>query len=168
MDLKEVLDKRVSTRSYSKEEVSKEDIDLLLEAAYKAPIANGLYDKCMLTVITNKEFINQIAKEYQEKADKSKDPFFDAPLLIIFSSKKESSAKYEDAGCIIENIILQATSLNLGSCYIRGAFNFLGKEADYIKNLNLDQGFYPVSGVVIGKTEKIQGKNHSIKTNFIN
>ena len=168
MDFYDVLEKRVSTRKYSNGKVSDEDINKLLDAAYKAPIANGLYDKCRLTVIKEKSLIEEISKEYKELNGSNKESLYDAPLFILFSSSKEDSSKYEDAGCVLENITLAATSLNLGSCYIRGAINSLGNDARYIEKLGLDEGFFPVSGIVIGKNEEeLKSRKHKIATNFI-
>lgn len=164
----QVLAKRVSAREFTDEKVSDEDVNKLLDAAYKAPIANGAYKDCMLTVIRDKELLKDLVKEYQLVTGKSKDPLFDAGLFILFSSKKDTSARFEDAGCVIENISLKATEMGLGSCYIRGAINSIGKDGKYIEKLSLDEGFYPVSGVVIGHVPSpTPPRKHEIKTNFI-
>lgn len=168
MDFYEVLSKRVSTRKFTDQKISDEDIEKLIEAANKAPIAHGEYEKCRLSVITDKTFIEEISKEYQEKFEKKSDPLFNAPLFIIFSSSKDISSKYEDAGCVLENISLAATNLNLGSCYIRGLVNNLSDDANYIRKLNLDEGYFPVSGIVIGHIEgELIAKDHNILTNRI-
>lgn len=168
MDFYEILQKRVSTRKFTDQKVSNDDINILLDAAYKSPIANGLYDNCRLTVIKDKSLIEEISKEYNEKEDKTSDSLFNASLFILFSSNKDTNAKYEDAGCVLEHICLAATNLNLGSCYIRGAINNLGNDAKYIAKLGLDEGFYPVSGVVIGHSlDDLKAKEHNITTNFI-
>lgn len=168
MDFYEVLSKRVSTRSFTDERVRDEDIKILLDAAKKAPIAHGDYEACRLTVIKDKSFIEEISREHMEQSGKKADLLFNAPLFIIFSSNKDINSKYEDAGCVLENISLAATSINLGSCYIRGLINNLGSDANYIDKLGLDKGYFPVSGIVIGHTENdLLGKSHQITTNFI-
>ena len=169
MDFYEVLEKRVSTRKFTDQTVSDKDIEKLIDAAYKAPIGLGAYDKSRLTVIKDKSLIEEISKEYMDKLDKKADSLFNAPLLIIFSSdNKENDLRFQDAGCVLENIHLAATSLGLGSCYIRGVFYALGDEGKYIEKLNLDEGFYPVSGIVIGHPEaKLVSKKHTIKTDII-
>ena len=169
MNFYEVLEKRVSTRKYTDEKVRDADIKKQIDAAYKAPIGLGAYDNCRLTVIKDKSLIEEISKEYMDKLDKKSAPLFNAPLLIIFSSdNKENDLRFQDAGCLLENISLAATSLDLGSCYIRGVFHNLGDEGKYIEKLNLDEGFYPVSGIVIGHPEaKLVGKEHTIKTDII-
>lgn len=86
----------------------------------------------------------------------------------LTSSSKDISSKYEDAGCVLENISLAATNLNLGSCYIRGLVNNLSDDANYIRKLNLDEGYFPVSGIVIGHIEgELIAKDHNIITNRI-
>ena len=168
MDFYEVLGKRVSTRKFTEKKVSDEDIKILVDAANKAPIGLGTYDDCRLSVIKDKSLIEEISDQYKEKLEKTADPLFDAPLLIVFSSNKDNDLRYQDAGCVLENISLAATSLNLGSCYIRGVFNALGSDGSYIKKLGLDDGFNPVAGIVIGHTDtKLAGKEHNIPTTYI-
>ena len=168
MDFYDVLSKRVSIRNFNDEKVSDEDIKKLVDAANKAPIAMGQYDSSRLTVITDKSFIEEISNEYKEFTARESDALYNAPVFIIFSSSKDNTSKYEDAGCVLENIGLAASSLNLGSCYIRGLVNGLGTNAKYIKKLNLDEGFYPVSGIIIGHGEdELIGKDHNIRTNYI-
>lgn len=168
MNFDKLIDLRASAREFTDEKVSKDDIDKLVHAANRAPIASGEYDKSRLTVISDRDLIGEIVDEFRKKLDTDRDPLYGAGLFIIFSSSKDSTAKYEDAGCVIENIHLKATELGLGSCYIRGMVNSLGDEAAYIKKLGLDEGFYPVSGIVIGHVDQMpKAKGNALKTNFI-
>lgn len=168
MDFYDVLSKRVSTRKFTDEKISGEDIKILLDAANKAPIAMGQYDSSRLTVIEDRNLIKEISQEYKDFTGKDSDALYNAPVFIIFSSNKDNTSKYEDAGCVLENIALAATNLNLGSCYIRGLVNKLGNEAKYIDKLMLDRGYYPVSGIIVGHSEdELKGKDHKILTNHI-
>ena len=168
MDFYDVLSKRVSTRKFTDEKISEEDIKILLDAANKAPIAMGQYDSSRLTVIEDRDLIKEISQEYKYFTGKDSDALYNAPVFIIFSSNKDNTSKYEDAGCVLENIALAATNLNLGSCYIRGLVNKLGNEAKYIDKLMLDRGYYPVSGIIVGHSEdELKGKDHKILTNHI-
>ena len=168
MDFYDVLSKCVSTRKFTDAKLSDEDIKVLIDAANKAPIAMGQYDASRLTVIKDRTLIKEISQEYIEFTGKESDALYNAPVFIIFSSNKDNTSKYEDAGCVLENIALAATSLNLGSCYIRGLVNNLGKEAKYIDKLKLDEGHYPVSGIIVGHSEdELKGKDHNIITNYI-
>lgn len=168
MDFYDVLSKRVSTRKFTDEKISGEDIKILIDAANKAPIAMGQYDSSRLTVIEDRDLIKEISQEYKDFTGKDSDALYNAPVFIIFSSNKDNTSKYEDAGCVLENIALAATNLNLGSCYIRGLVNKLANEAKYIDKLMLDRGYYPVSGIIVGHSEdELKGKDHKILTNHI-
>ena len=168
MDFDKVVSSRVSTRKFLQEEVSQKDLEKLIDACNKSPIAVGQYEKCQLLVIRNKEIFNLIEEEYKEVSGNNHNPLFDAPVLFLFVSSKDDSQRYEDCGCVLENLCLKATDLSLGSCYIRGAISRLGKNARYIKKLELREGFYPVSGAVVGKVDhELIGKDHQMEVRFI-
>lgn len=168
MDFDQVISKRVSVRSFTEKSLKDDEIKVLLDAANKAPIARGAYDDCALTVISDKELLREMVEDYQKIRSVNKDPIYGAPLFILFSSKKDNTEKYEDAGCLIQNICLKATEMGIGSVYIRGMINSLGPDAAYIKKLGLDPEFVPVSGVALGYTEKLPDpKDHKIETNYI-
>lgn len=168
MEFDKVLDSRVSTRKFVGDSLKDEEIEKLLVAARKAPIAMGQYDTVNLTVIRDEKLLQEISKEYNELKSKEDDSLYGAKTFILFSSSKEELSKYEDAGCILENIALKATDMNLGSVYIRGLVFGLGEDAKYISKLNLPEGFKPVSGIVLGYVEEeLEGKNHEIKVNYI-
>lgn len=122
-----------------------------------------------ITVITNKEFIGEILDEAREVSNNPKaNPIYSAPYLIVISSKKGHETRLEDTACIIENMTLKATDFDLGSCYIRGMFERFDENARFIKKLGLKDNFYPVHGLILGKTdEKIKGKDHHIDVNYI-
>lgn len=169
MDFDKVIDKRVSTRSFLDKEIKREDLENIVKAGVKAPVGRSLYENMAITVITNKDFINEILEEAREIANDPKaNPIYLAPYLIIVSAKENHITRLEDTACIIENMTLKATDLSIGSCYIRGMFERFDKNAKFIKKLNIDEGFYPVHGLILGyPKEDLKGKNHKIKTNFI-
>lgn len=169
MDFDKVVDKRCSTRSFTDEEIDKKDLDKIVRAGVKAPVGKGLYENMAITVITNRKFIGEILDEAREVANNPKaNPIYSAPYLIIVSAKKGHETRLEDTACIIENMTLKATDLSIGSCYIRGMFERFDENAKFIKKLGLKEDFYPVHGLILGKTdEEIKGKDHHIDINYI-
>lgn len=168
MEFDEVLIKRVSTRKFKDQPLSDEDIKKLLFAAKRAPIGRGLYEDHRLTVVRNKDFIRAISGEYSEKNGKDTDSLYGAPTIIFVSSKGEDPIKIADTAIILENIALKATDLGIGSCYIWGLVNNLGKDGEYIKHLGLPEGFRPKSAIILGYTDDLPtSKDHDIEANFI-
>lgn len=169
MDFDKVIDTRVSTRNYIDKKIEKNNLEKIVEAGVKAPVGNSLYENMAITVISNKDLIQEILEEAREIVNDPKaNPIYSAPYLIIISAKEGHITRLEDTACIIENMALKATDLEIGSCYIRGMFERFDNNARFIKKLNLEDNFYPVHGLILGyPEEKLQGKNHKIKTNYI-
>ena len=169
MEFDKVIDKRVSTRKFLDKKIEREYLEKIVKAGKKAPVGKSLYENMAITVITNKDFIKEILEEAREIVNDPKaNPIYSAPYLIIISAKDGHVTRLEDTACIIENMSLKATDLEIGSCYIRGMFERFDKNARFIKKLNLEENFYPVHGLILGYTnEELKGKNHQIKTNYI-
>ncbi|MSS78311.1 nitroreductase family protein [Anaerococcus sp. AGMB00486] len=169
MDFDKVIDKRCSTRLFTDEIIDRKDLEAIVNAGTKAPVGKGLYANMAITVITNKEYIGEILEEAREVANNYKaNPIYSAPYLIIVSAKKGHETRLEDTACIIENMSLKATDLDIGSCYIRGMFEKFDKKARFIEKLGVKEDFYPVHGLILGKTnEEIKGKKHHIDVNYI-
>lgn len=170
MEFDKVIDKRVSTRKFLDKKIEREYLEKIVKAGKKAPVGKSLYENMAITVITNKDFIKEILEEAREIVNDPKaNPIYSAPYLIIISAKDGHVTRLEDTACIIENMSLKATDLEIGSCYIRGMFERFDKNARFIKKLNLEENFYPVHGLILGYAkEELEGKNHQIKTNYIN
>ena len=65
-ELSHMLDtilKRKSVRSYTGENISKEELDILFKAASASPVGLRQYENLHLTVITNKELLDKIETE---------------------------------------------------------------------------------------------------------
>lgn len=116
MELKEVLLKRRSVRKFTKEEVSKEDIDYLMHAAMSGPSAVNM--KPWEFYVVTKE------AKLEELHEASKFTKMDAPLAIIVCGNKTKSLPLglgefwvQDCSAATENILLAATDLGLGAVW---------------------------------------------------
>jgi len=150
MDAFECIVTRVSVRTYEKKDVPDELIGQLLEAAVRAPSAGNVQPWKFIVV---KDL--EIKKELASAALKQRH-VETAPVVIVVCADPEKSAeKYGERGkslyCIqdtaaaIENMLLTAHSLGLGTCWI-GAF-----EEDKVRNiLNIPQKLKPVALITIG------------------
>ena len=128
MELKEAIGKRHSTRNFKKHlgAVRLKDVFEVLESALHAPMAGNV---CTLRVVLvedkmTKERIakNSPGNEFLGEADK---------ILAVFSDPKQAKNMYgekgeiyahQQAGAAIQNMLLTATSLNIGSCWV-GSFD---------------------------------------------
>ena len=110
MKFKEVIEKRRSIRKYKDTPVSKENILAILEAARIAPSASHKQPWHFI-VVEDKETIKKLAK--QEWAE-------NAPVMIVGLADQYTSPVWciNDMGIALEHIVLAATDLGLGTCWM--------------------------------------------------
>ncbi|WP_409200832.1 nitroreductase family protein [Methanobrevibacter sp. DSM 116169] len=158
METLDTINKRKSIRGYESKDIEKEKLDTLLDVANKAPNAGPF----QLTVIQNKDLLNRInvatkdfmlnsGNEFFESRAKipGYEPMYGAPCMIIFSAPEEGFGQVNCA-CSATTMILEATDLDLGSCYVVSPVIALGANPELAKKLNLPEGFTPVCGVLLG------------------
>lgn len=156
MQLEELFYFRRSTRKYHPEQIKDEELEKIVDAALTAPLAMGNHQKTHLTVVQNPDLMAKIRAccetESRKHPGKMLDPLHGAPTLIFVSSKDLSSdhIEYCDVACIIENMILEATNLGLGSCYIWGCLPKIKANEEVMEALKLPEGHEILSGFVCG------------------
>ena len=131
MDLRDIIEKRQSNRSYKVDKVEAEKIMKCIEAAHLAPSACNA-QAWKFIIVDDAELKDQIA---DSAASMGMNKFaFQAPVIIavvlesanatsaIGSAIKRKDYTQIDIGIAVEHICLQAAELGLGSCII-GWFN---------------------------------------------
>jgi len=150
MDVFECIVTRRSVRTYEKKDVPNELIGQLLEAAVRAPSAGNI-QPWEFIVVKDIELKKQLAS-----AALSQRFIEEAPVVIVVCANPEKSVdKYGERGkslyCIqdtaaaIENMLLTANSLSLGTCWV-GAF----EEDEVRKILSIPQKLKPVALITVG------------------
>lgn len=175
MDLMKAIALRKSTRNYMSEPISDESIRTIVNAGCAAPVGNGAYDTVRLTVIQNGSVLEKISKTAANIfGTPNINPLYGAPILIVVSGQTNSdfpNIEIANAACIIENMALTATSIGIGSVYLWGIIAAFHANIELLKELNLPEGFMPVSGIALGyPTEPLINEkllNQYIKVNKI-
>lgn len=145
---------RRSVRKFYDQPISLAVMSKLLLAGNCAPIGRGQSQSMFLSVVQTPKLLEEIKQEARKKFNLP-DALYGAPALVVVSSCGDSmfeNIEYANAACIIENIMLAATDLELGSVYIWGAVTAFRDNAEICAELNLPEGFRPVSAVALGYT----------------
>jgi len=162
----EAIKSRRSVRKYKPEQISKEELNLILEAGCYAPSAHN-QQSWHFTVIQNSEmldYISEQAKTGMRKSDidwainlgsnENYHLFFHAPTVIVVSGNKNSISPLVDCSAAIQNMLLAAESLDIGSCWI-GLVRYFFGDPENVKKLNLPDDYTPYYAVSFGyKVEK--------------
>lgn len=151
MDILEVIKKRRSIRKFNKDKpVSEEQILKLLEAIRWAPSA-GNVQPWFVYVVLNNEVKRKLAKAAlgQSFIEEGGVVFVVcANLKEAYSSygkRGESLYVYQDTAAAIQNLLLEAYSLGLGSCWV-GAF----REEEVTKILSIPTHLRPIAIIPVG------------------
>ena len=138
MDALELIKTRRSTRKFQDRAVEKELLDTIIEAGRYAP-SGGNSQTTHFFVITDRAVLTELAalvkNEFSQMevtpgmyrsmanailASKGENYAFhyNAPALIVTANKKDYGNNMADCACALENMMLMANALDLGSCWI--------------------------------------------------
>ena len=154
----ETICSRKSIRSYTGENITAEELEVILKAANASPVGMGQFDSLHLTVITNKELLAKIEASAAAMFGKpDMHPLYGAPTLILVSSRNPApmmeNVAYSNAAIMAHNMALAATELGVGTCYIWGATAAMGRNPEVLTELKLPEGFMPCCAMCFGKTD---------------
>lgn len=150
MDVFECIEKRRSVRSFKSIPLPEEDVRRILRAGIMAPSAGNIQP--WEFVVTTKEDLKM------RLAEAALDQYWmaEAGVIITVCAVEEESAAYygtrgknlyciQDTAAAVENMLLAATALGYGSCWV-GAFD----EIEVRKVLNIPKEVRPVAMIPIG------------------
>lgn len=127
MDVFEAIKGRRSVRRYSGKEISDEDLKAILDAAIHAPSAGNIQPWIFIIVKDADTRKSLAGAAYGQRF------IAEAPLAIVVCADERASARgygsrgrslycIQDTAAAIQNILLAAHALGLGSCWV-GAFD---------------------------------------------
>ncbi len=152
MEVQEPLLNRRSIRKYKDQKISKENIDKILKAAMYAPSAMNL-QAWQFIVIDDRQILVETIKSipYAEMLRQS------AAAIIVcgdLTIEKNESWLLQNCSAAIQNILLSAHGLGIGSCWIA----IHGME-DVYKNIKaqfkLPENIVPVSLISLGYPDEV-------------
>lgn len=142
-DILDLLKARRSVRHYQRKEVPREVIERLIEAARWSPSGANI-QPWHFVVVTREDLRREVGDEAKFFFVKSRH-VSEAPLLIVVCGDTKSAFHVVDCSLAGANIIMEATSLGLGTCWI-GAFH-----EDRIKEiLGIPEGMKVVGIITVG------------------
>ncbi|MCU6763548.1 nitroreductase A [uncultured Roseburia sp.] len=169
--LMDIIKARHSIRKYTDKQISREDMEKIMEAGNFAPNAGG-GQRSILIGVHNKDLVTKIGIMNLSKFDRSnlagsyvsreqpsviddehiENGFYDAPSVVAIFGQNGFLFREADAFCCAENMVLQATELGIASCIIsRGADTFLSAEGKKIlKQWEIPENYSAICFVILG------------------
>ena len=166
MELMEAIKARRSVRAYKPDQVEREKIEKILQAAVMAPTgmndqpwAFGViqdtalladYDervkKFMLDGIEEMPWIKQY-EEYFRNPDYH--VFYQAPTLVVIYAKNASPVAQIDCSLAAENLMLAAYDLGLGTCWM-GFAQMLLNTPELKKEMGILEEYQVAAPIIVG------------------
>jgi nitroreductase len=147
LDVFEAIKKRRSIRDYKPDPIPDEFLEKIIDAARWAPSAHNA-QPWEFVVIKDKKLLKKLSKThiYSRFLENS-------PLAIAACVDQNKSPNHfvEDCSAAIQNLLLAATALGLGTCWIAVYRHGNNKNESYVKKvLNIPENFRVIALISIG------------------
>lgn len=171
MDLLELMKRRRSIRKYQERQISKADMETILEAGTYAPNAGG-GQRSMIVGVRGAALTEKIGKMNLAWFDRSRlagsyvsreqpsnidDPtirngFYGAPSVCVVFAQRNFLYSVPDAFCCAENMALMAAELGISSCIVaRGEETFDSEEgAALLREWGVPENYIARCFVILG------------------
>nr|WP_122013049.1 nitroreductase [Maliibacterium massiliense] len=116
-DVLQALKKRRSIRAFKPEQITNEELAAVLEAGTYAATGSGKQSPIIIAV-QDPQAIAQLTRMNAAVLGKDTDPYYGAPTIALVLADRSRSTAVEDASCVMQNMMVAAYALGLGSCWI--------------------------------------------------
>ena len=160
-DVLKTISARRSTRQFQPGQITDAELHAILDAGLQAPSGHN-EQSCYFVVIQNHERIREISDG--SKTEMQKVPmdwianigrnekfniFYNAPAVVLVAARKDAVSPVPDACAAIQNMVIAAESLNIGSCWI-GFAHYYFSSPERLQSVGIPEGYAVHFGVALG------------------
>jgi len=157
----QTIARRRSVRRFKDVQIAEDDLRAVLEAGLQAPSAHN-DQSCFFLAVQDKAVLKEISEG--SKAAMRMSPvdwvasagangkfhiFYEAPTAVIVATRKDAVAPLADACAAVQNMLLAAESLGLGSCWI-GFVRYHFQDSEAYVRLGIPEGYEVQYAVALG------------------
>jgi len=151
----EIIRTRRSCRCYKSEQITDEQLNVVLEAGTYAPTSRGLQSP-FIVAIQNKKLLECLAKMNAQIMGVTTNPYYDAPTYVLVFVPEDAPNGIQDASLVLENMMLAAHAQGLGSCWIHREREMFATEEgkELMQQWGLPEGLLGVGALSLGYPEE--------------
>lgn len=142
--MEKAIANRYAVRSYSADKIDNDQVEDLIAAFQASPCGMGQSDVMQGIVVEDDGLRQDVESAINGAA-------YNAPLLFILATKKDSNFGERDASVAAENIMIEAAAHGLGSVYVMGGAISLNQHPDVLQELGVKDGYQVTTIVPVGK-----------------
>jgi nitroreductase len=156
-----VIARRRSLRQFRPEQIAPAELEAILAAGLQAPTGHN-DQSCFFAVVQNRDLIGEmslgsklemqkIPVDWIVNAGKNEkyDVYYGAPTVLIVAARRNAVSPAADVCAAIQNVLIAAESLNIGSCWI-GFAKFYFTNPERYQKLEIPDGYEVHYGVALG------------------
>ncbi len=161
MDFTDLLLKRRSVREFTDENITKSQLNKILEAGLLAPTSRNL-KPCNFLIISNKNTLNELANVKESGSQLLSNS---NKAIVVVADSLKSDTWIEDSSICLAYMQLMAASLDVGSCWVqihlRKSAN--GEDCEkLVRDIVKVDDFYRIVGILALGIAKNEVKSHTI------
>lgn len=158
--IKDIISRR-SVKKYTNQQVPMELVEAVVNAGTYAPSGMNR-QSAKIIAVTNKEMRDRLSRINLEiimgkkltTSSGHNDPFYGAPVVLVVLARKDVGTNVYDGALVMENLMVAANSLGLGSCWIhRAKETFETEEGKQIlAELGIEDEYVGIGNCILGYT----------------
>lgn len=164
----EAIKTRRSVKSYKPDAIPTELLDAILEAGTYAPTGRNMQSPIIIAV-TDKTTRDRLSRLNAKVMGMDGDPFYGAPAVLVVLADRSRSTYLYDGSLVMENLMIAAHSLGLGSCWIHRAKEVFdsteGKEL--LSSLGIKGDYEGIGNCIVGYTDTPPAEQKPRKPDYI-
>ena len=159
---------RRSVRAFKPDMLPRDVIDRIAEAGTYAPTARNTQSP-IIVAVTNKDVRDRLSKWNAEVIGAENDPFYGAPVVLVVLADKSCPNRVYDGSLVMENLMLAAHALGVGSCWIHRAREvFERQEAkELLKSLGIEGEYEGIGNCILGYVDGEEPQAAPRKENWV-
>ena len=168
MDAFEIIKDRRSVKKYTDKPVPRELIEKVCRAGTWAATGMGRQSPVILAV-TNKEVRDKLSEINAEVMGAKNDPFYGAPVVLVVLANKAMPTAIYDGSLVMGNMMIEAKSLGLGSCWIHRAKEEFQTEYGkrLLKELGIEGEYEGIGNLILGYGDGEKPRPKPRKENYV-
>lgn len=141
------IQNRRSIRKYKQRQITNEELDAIIEAGKMAPSARN-QQPWYFVAIQKKEIIDEISTLLTE----NNNAFFGALTVVICFGDQRALHPEQDVALAMENMMLEAEYLGLGSCWVSKVCKLFNDEnaTELKESFGVDKNYLCYGSLVFG------------------
>ncbi|MEF2879624.1 MAG: nitroreductase [Blautia sp.] len=145
------LKTRRSCRKYKAEQITKEELEQILEAGTYAPTGMGKQSP-IIVAVQDKETRDLISKMNAEVIGADIDPFYGAPTVLIVLADRNIPTHVDDGNLVMGNLLNAAHAVGVDSCYIYRAREVFDTEKgkELLRSWGIEGDYEGIGNVILG------------------